>query len=666
MHGVGRCAQAFARRPCHELPACLPSARSIFGSSALGSAARDSLFAKSQHATFAHGGVRLLDGAQRQASIFYQPTATLLEGFTSTFSFTVLDLCTDGPLCGSFSIGCCDLSNLGGGFAFVLQAEADGAPVGADCDARVYSYLPSDSALAYTLRNWTQISCAGYHGIRQSLGVVFSMSDNQYWTALGSLISSLDDRRRDSISAYINGDVRDSDSSFGAVRGLAQVGTPRRLKEGTHTVRVVYSAPMQMLYVYLDDDANAMMKAAISPTDLGLEADAPVRVGFTASSKAAMAVDVFDWQVGATEMDAARSFLEESGEVAGRVGEAGFVTIDTRDSCGLPMVQRGVQWDVEIFSPSGEGVAIERVRDLGDGTYRVHFVPSSPGSHRLEAAPLTALSQRVIGSFDVLAHRDRQVHIPPSPPRPPGRPPCPPSPSPPPPSLPPPVPSRPPPRSPGYVAPPGVPPVPPTPPPPSPGPPPSPTPFPPPPSPLPPLPPPPPSPCPPPSPPPPPATASVTFCAVGASIRGNHESSFFDSADWFAELFLCDQGGSLCNRKCTSQTVGGEDVSWNFCCDLGSVTSGQYARIDVWDDDTFSSDGERHCGEEPRACTVRATLLNCWWFESHPFADLGGRVLIKLEPGGFIGRGTFDFTELGDYTEAGSSVVVSVAADWNR
>jgi len=82
--------------------------------------------------------------------------------------------------------------------------------------------------------------------------------------------------------------------------------------------------------------------------------------------------------------------------------------------------------------------------------------------------------------------------------------------------------------------------------------------------------------------------------------------------------------------------VGGEDVSWNFCCDLGSVTSGQYARIDVWDDDTFSSD------------------------------DLGGRVLIKLEPGGFIGRGTFDFTELGDYTEAGSSVVVSVAADWNR
>jgi len=123
---------------------------------------------------------------------------------------------------------------------------------------------------------------------------------------------------------------------------------------------------------------------------------------------------------------------------------------------------------------------------------------------------------------------------------------------------------------------------------------------------------------------------------VGASIRGNFESSFFDSADWFAELFLCDQAQNNCDRRCTTQVVAGEDVTWNSCCDLGTVTSGQYARIDVWDDDFFTSD------------------------------DFGGRVLIKLEPGGFVGRGNFELKVRGEYTEEGSSVDVSVAAAWSR
>eukprot|EP00966_Prymnesium_polylepis_P288995 6675324-Prymnesium_polylepis.1 len=103
----------------------------------------------------------------------------------------------------------------------------------------------------------------------------------------------------------------------------------------------------------------------------------------------------------------------------------------------------------------------------------------------------------------------------------------------------------------------------------------------------------------------------------------------------YAKIYLCDSAGANCQLKCTTGVVEGQTVTWNYCCSLGMVTAGQYAKVETWDQD--------------------------WAFSDH---DLGGHAMVLLEPGGTSG-GTLTLTGLGEHTTAGSTVDVTVAASWS-
>ena len=256
----------------------------------------------------------------------------------------------------------------------------------------------------------------------------------------------------------------------------------------------------------------------------------------------------YAWALGTTAFTAATSFVQEASHVVARANEPGFLHVDSRDSCGLPLVASTGPWLAHVHGPDGAAVRVDGVDDLGDGTYSVHFTPRTPGVHSVEAAPLASPSKEVVGVVDVLPDRNAVDDVPPSPPSPPSVPPRSPPPSPPPPCPRQPSPAEPPappPHLPGHTAPPSPPPSPPTLPPPSLPPPPSPSPSMPRPSPPPPTWPPPPSPSPPPSAPSPPATSAVTVCAVGSVLLGSHDDvCFFGCLEYppqqYAKKFICD------------------------------------------------------------------------------------------------------------------------------
>ena len=191
---------AFTQRPCYEPLTCFPTVDTILNGD--GPSSSSGMQLSSQAAFSQLGGVTLLDGAAYEvSSAFYQLAAPLLQGFTTSFNFAVTDPCIDGTFCSTLGIGCCE--PLGGGFAFVVQAdEAGAAAIGTDCSALVFTALPSVGNLLYTLDNTTRVSCAGYGGIKRSVGVLFSFAKNQFWDTV------YDDFSRDSISVFVNGEVR--------------------------------------------------------------------------------------------------------------------------------------------------------------------------------------------------------------------------------------------------------------------------------------------------------------------------------------------------------------------------------------------------------------------------------------------------------------------------
>ena len=97
---------------------------------------------------------------------------------------------------------------------------------------------------------------------------------------------------------------------------------------------------------------------------------------------------------------------------------------------------------------------------------------------------------------------------------------------------------------------------------------------------------------------------------------------------------LCDSAAANCQQLCVTGTIEGQTVTWNFCCALGLVTAGQYARVETWDSDWPTTD------------------------------ELGGHAMVLLEPGGTSG-GTLTLAGLGPETQAGSSVDVTVIANWS-
>ena len=413
----------FKRRACH-LPAnvsnaCEPTRRPADrNAEGCGQKGRSCAF-RGSAVPLPGGGVRLLTKAQKKqsGSGFWKSSATFLDGFSSTFTFEMRRECTPGL----FS-SCQDLS---GGFTFVLAPEIPAGqqpPLGGTCEVTatvVQAGMYNPDIPTLVMSNDTTISCAGYGGLTSSssttaapqaasgsIGLIFSLetghNGNRYWMIDTSLpLKGLSDWPRASMSLFVNGEVKNTTTADGAARGIAQHGGEVPFLEGTHTVKIEYSAAMRMLYVTLDDSVVPDLWAELNPADLGLGPRPNLTAGFTAaapSSGEGISIDITNWALKLTNADSKASRLLEAGQVVGAVGERTAVHIDARESCGLPRVTGGLTWIVTIKDASGAGGLIFSIEDLGDGTSRVSFVPKREGRHQLVAS---LWSETFEASFDV-------------------------------------------------------------------------------------------------------------------------------------------------------------------------------------------------------------------------------------------------------------------------
>jgi hypothetical protein len=151
-----------------------------------------------------------------------------------------------------------------------------------------------------------------------------------------------------------------------------------------HEVTLEYSPSLGMLYAKLDGSSTPVLAAPLNlAAALAADIDTPLWAGFTASSGAApLSITIGNWTLGAATVDPARTQLVQGGRVGGRVGVLSTVTLDARDSCGMPFARGGVLWNIELTAPSGALVPTTS-HDSGDGTYRVSFVPLEAGEHSL-------------------------------------------------------------------------------------------------------------------------------------------------------------------------------------------------------------------------------------------------------------------------------------------
>lgn len=370
------------RRACHVPASCRPAAEKLFSGGC--TAATCSV---AGGATLASDGtIGLINHNQRGVvtSAFSHARAPLLDGFTTSFDFTIRRHCT------RWWDECKPLS---GGFAFVLHASGDGPggppPAGKACQVTAvvvqkFEYNPAVSGLE--MSNDTTISCAGYSGLGpHSVGVLFSLPSghvgNRYWKVDGPVVSELSDWARGSLSLFVNGEVRNTTSYLGAARGVAQHGGATALDAGTHHVEIQYSPALRMLYVHLDGNSAPSLWAELDPADMGVRPSQPMGAGFTATPPASgesISIEVDHWQMAATRTDARASTLLEAGEVVGAAGQRSVVHVTCADSCGWPRLAGGQGWTISI-----NGARVEETLDLGDGTHRVAFTAPSAGTYQV-------------------------------------------------------------------------------------------------------------------------------------------------------------------------------------------------------------------------------------------------------------------------------------------
>ena len=381
----------FKRRACHRPASCSPRGATLSPQGGFGG---ERVAATGSAAVQQDGTLALVTRhADDQAgSAFLTKPLPLLHGFNATFTFRLNDPCTSIFSCPSLS----------GGFAFVLRAGAPPHGAGGACEVEAYVVLPKfpggsggggggsgGSGSGFT-DNRTAVSCSGYRGVDASLGVVFSVTSNQFYSSMDHL-SSTSDYPRGTVSLWLNGDVRDSTTLDGAARGVSQDGAAHGLTSGEHTASVVYSPTLQMLYVHLDGAAVPALWAPLAPEEMPAPPDTPVWAGFTAHSGAKMVTELSSLRIDATATDGAASALLEAGQVVGRVGEQLRVHLDPRDSCGLPraVTHETEEWHATITAADGEAVPIDSVSTEADGTLRLAFRARQAGTHHVGAALTT-------------------------------------------------------------------------------------------------------------------------------------------------------------------------------------------------------------------------------------------------------------------------------------
>ena len=113
---------------------------------------------------------------------------------------------------------------------------------------------------------------------------------------------------------------------------------------------------------------------------------------------------VWDWELGRVVGSASAVTLVEAADEAARVGVASVVTVDVRDSCGLPLLHGNDDVTVTRLEGPVERTPLSvEIRDRRDGTYEIAFTPVEPGTHTLVAAvhgaPTRALTFEVLDAF---------------------------------------------------------------------------------------------------------------------------------------------------------------------------------------------------------------------------------------------------------------------------
>jgi len=321
-------------------------------------------------------------------AVFLKQKVMVRDGWEASFQFKMSDdraWQTDGEK--------------SGGFAFVIQNGDQGPKEQGDrgsCDVTLDTEGLNDPALNAFTDTKTHVSCVGYKGIENSVGVLFSLKANQFYSILG-----ISDWQRGSVSVWKNGAVESGSGSSTRtgvnVLGYAQVpdddsSRPAKMQLDnfdSHTVRVVYNSVWRQLYVYLDDMDEVFLNAPVDlGQDIGLGDDGMAYVGFTSQMDYAYEQEITSFGMGRVVKDDSEARLVEDGQERSSPGKTGVFRVDARDSCGMPRTEGGESVAVDMRAAGGEwgaGVVVQGVVDMGDGLYEATYVCEEAGEWEVRA-----------------------------------------------------------------------------------------------------------------------------------------------------------------------------------------------------------------------------------------------------------------------------------------
>jgi hypothetical protein len=301
-------------------------------------------------------GIVLNTDKDQNGRVWLKEKQMVRDGFEISFEFQL-----ENKEGGWFS----DSGDMAGGFALVIQNSEEGPLATGNVDSLNVDLTTEglqDDLLNALADTNTHISGCGYEGIENSVGVLFSLKQSQFYNIVG-----LSDWQRASVSVWENGLVESGSGSStrekGGILGYIQIpddagDQPMRQLNNfeKHTARVVYNSVWRQIYVYLDDMDEVFLNAPIDlGKDIGLGDDGKAWVGFTTQIDYAYGMKVDSFGMGQVIKDDEMAKVVEEGQERSAPGKLGVFRVDARDSCGLPRTEGGEALRVQMRLVAGEG-----------------------------------------------------------------------------------------------------------------------------------------------------------------------------------------------------------------------------------------------------------------------------------------------------------------------
>jgi hypothetical protein len=381
----------FRKHACHS-PAsatkgCVPETKPIFDFDGAALSFSTSKFTTAGSAAVTTSQITLNTDKNQAGTAFLNQKVMVKDGFEITFEFKLGD-----------ETSWTSNGDKAGGFALVIQ-DSDQGPLKRGntdaCSADLSTEGLNDPLLDALADTKTHISCAGYKGIENSVGIIFSIKPSQFYDIIG-----LSDWERGSVSVWKDGNVVSGVGSSGreadtGILGFVQIPedysdssqTKKRQLDNfnTHLIKVVYNSVWRQIYIYYDDMENVFLNAPVDLSkDIGLGSDGEAYVGFTSQMDYKYSQKITSFKMGQVEKDDSQSRVVEDGQERSSPGKPGVFRVDARDSCGLPRTEGGESVRVSLRgaegqilnSDSGGGIT---VKDTGDGLYECHYTADQAG-----------------------------------------------------------------------------------------------------------------------------------------------------------------------------------------------------------------------------------------------------------------------------------------------